>query len=454
MPKRFHILIVDDEESITYLLKTEFEELKEFEIDTAPNGAEAINLIQSRLYDIVLLDVKMPRVGGMDVLKHVKEHSPSTQVIMLTNVVDVKITVEAIKGGAYDFVGKPYDVEQLFATVRRALEHRQLLIEREISKSGQPKAVIGESQKFKEVVAHTVKIAASETFVLILGESGTGKELFAQLIHKNSQRKDQPFMAVNCAAMPDQLLESELFGHEKGSFTDAHKAKQGLVEVANGGTLFLDEVGDISISIQPKILRFLESGEFRRVGGTATKKTDVRVISATNKKLDEEVRAGRFRADLLYRLNALILQIPPLRERRDDIPKLAEHFLGQKSKTKRLSYESLKILMKHNWPGNIRELKNVIEGAIAVSSSDVIEPKDLFLNNALGDILIGNQSSTDGTNEHLTMDEIEKLHIEKVLKKNNWNRVKTAQVLGITPKTLYLKIKRYEIRIGSEEIRN
>lgn len=454
MPKRFHILIVDDEESITYLLKTEFEELKEFEIDTAPNGAEAINLIQSRLYDIVLLDVKMPRVGGMDVLKHVKEHSPSTQVIMLTNVVDVKITVEAIKGGAYDFVGKPYDVEQLFATVRRALEHRQLLIEREISKSGQPKAVIGESQKFKEVVAHTVKIAASETFVLILGESGTGKELFAQLIHKNSQRKDQPFMAVNCAAMPDQLLESELFGHEKGSFTDAHKAKQGLVEVANGGTLFLDEVGDISISIQPKILRFLESGEFRRVGGTATKKTDVRVISATNKKLDEEVRAGRFRADLLYRLNALSLQIPPLRERRDDIPKLAEHFLGQKSKTKRLSYESLKILMKHNWPGNIRELKNVIEGAIAVSSSDVIEPKDLFLNNALGDILIGNQSSTDGTNEHLTMDEIEKLHIEKVLKKNNWNRVKTAQVLGITPKTLYLKIKRYEIRIGSEEIRN
>jgi len=454
MPKRFHILIVDDEESITYLLKTEFEELKEFEIDTAPNGAEAINLIQSRLYDIVLLDVKMPRVGGMDVLKHVKEHSPSTQVIMLTNVVDVKITVEAIKGGAYDFVGKPYDVEQLFATVRRALEHRQLLIEREISKSGQPKAVIGESQKFKEVVAHTVKIAASETFVLILGESGTGKELFAQLIHKNSQRKDQPFMAVNCAAMPDQLLESELFGHEKGSFTDAHKAKQGLVEVANGGTLFLDEVGDISISIQPKILRFLESGEFRRVGGTATKKTDVRVISATNKKLDEEVRAGRFRADLLYRLNALSLQIPPLRERRDDIPKLAEHFLGQKSKTKRLSYESLKILMKHNWPGNIRELKNVIEGAIAVSSSDVIEPKDLFLNNALGDILIGNQSSTDGTNEHLTMDEIEKLHIEKVLKKNNWNRIKTAQVLGITPKTLYLKIKRYEIRIGSEEIRN
>jgi DNA-binding NtrC family response regulator len=373
---------------------------------------------------------------------------------MLTNVVDVKITVEAIKGGAYDFVGKPYDVEQLFATVRRALEHRQLLIEREISKSGQPKAVIGESQKFKEVVAHTVKIAASETFVLILGESGTGKELFAQLIHKNSQRKDQPFMAVNCAAMPDQLLESELFGHEKGSFTDAHKAKQGLVEVANGGTLFLDEVGDISISIQPKILRFLESGEFRRVGGTATKKTDVRVISATNKKLDEEVRAGRFRADLLYRLNALSLQIPPLRERRDDIPKLAEHFLGQKSKTKRLSYESLKILMKHNWPGNIRELKNVIEGAIAVSSSDVIEPKDLFLNNALGDILIGNQSSTDGTNEHLTMDEIEKLHIEKVLKKNNWNRIKTAQVLGITPKTLYLKIKRYEIRIGSEEIRN
>ncbi|HLF20347.1 MAG TPA: sigma-54 dependent transcriptional regulator [Bacteroidota bacterium] len=451
MAKKFHILIVDDEESITYLLKTEFEEQKEFEVDTAPNGADAINLIQSRTYDVVLLDVKMPRVSGLEVLKHVKEHSPSTQAIMLTNVVDVKIAIETIKLGAYDFVSKPYDVDQLFATVRRALEHRQLIIEREVSQSGRPTVPVGESRVFKEVIANAIKVAASDTFVLIQGASGTGKELFAQMIHQHSARKDQPFVAVNCAAMPDQLLESELFGHEKGAFTSAFKTKEGLVEVANGGTLFLDEVGDISPLTQPKLLRFLETGEFRRVGGTTPRKVDVRVVSATNKNLQNEVKTGKFRDDLLYRLNVVSIRLPDLKERKEDVALLVEHFLLRKSKTKKLSQEAMILLSKYDWPGNVRELEHVIEGAIAMSHGDIIGPKDLWTNVALSGGLPVLESSNNGYSEFMTMEDVEKMHIEKVLKHNLWNRAKTAQMLGITPKTLYLKIKRYGIKVGVAE---
>ncbi|MGH9424835.1 MAG: sigma-54 interaction domain-containing protein, partial [Terriglobia bacterium] len=337
-------------------------------------------------------------------------------------------------------------MDQLFATVRRALEHRQLLIEREFGQTARPLLPIGESKLFKEVIANAIKVAASDTFVLIHGASGTGKELFAQLIHQHSPRKEQPFVAVNCAAMPDQLLESELFGHEKGAFTSAFKTKEGLVEVANGGTLFLDEVGDISPMTQPKLLRFLETGEFRRVGGTTPRKVDVRVVSATNKNLQNEVKAGRFRDDLLYRLNVVSIRLPDLRERLDDIPLLVESFLSRKSKTKRLSQAASAVLMKYHWPGNVRELEHVIEGAIAMSRADVIEPVDLWMNVALAGSVAAPDSSHNGYSEFMTMEEVEKMHIEKVLKHNGWNRVKTAQVLGITPKTLYLKIKRYEIR--------
>jgi len=327
MAKTDHILIVDDEESITFLLRTELEELSDYQSDVALNGAEAINLLQSQVYDVVLLDVKMPHVSGVEVLKHIKEHSPTTQVIMLTNFVDVKLAIETMKLGAYDFVSKPYDIQALLATIARALEHRQLLIRKEVQESHRSTELVGSSRIFRETVAHAMKLAASDTFVLIQGASGTGKELFAELIHRSSPRKDQPFVAVNCAAMPDQLLESELFGHEKGAFTSAIRTKEGLVEVANGGTLFLDEVGDISPMTQPKLLRFLETGEFRRVGGTTSRKVDERVVSATNKNLSEEVKAGRFRDDLLYRLNVVNLHLPALRDRKDDIPILVEHFL-------------------------------------------------------------------------------------------------------------------------------
>jgi len=450
MSNKYRVLVVDDEESITYLVRTELEDLPDFEVDTASNGSEAMNLVRSRVYDVALLDIKMPRVSGIEVLKYIKENSPSTQVIMLTNVVDIKTAVEATKLGAYDFISKPYETDELVATVRRAVEHKKLLINTEFSQISKQPVLIGESKVFKDVIEKAKKIAVSEAYVLIQGASGTGKELFARFIHQHSSRRDMPFVAVNCAAMPDQLLESELFGHEKGSFTSAIKTKQGLVEVANGGTLFLDEVGDISLTTQPKLLRFLETGEFRRVGGTNTRMVNVRVISATNKNIQEEVRAGRFRDDLLYRLNVVSLRLPELKERKEDIPLLVENFLSRKSKNKRISPQAMEILMNYDWPGNVRELEHVIEGAIALSHSDVIEPKDLWMNVALANVpALQSNPGFDSmdTNKLLTMEEMEKLYIERALKYNNWNRLKTAAALGITAKTLYLKIKKYKIQI-------
>jgi transcriptional regulator with PAS, ATPase and Fis domain len=290
--------------------------------------------------------------------------------------------------------------------------------------------------------------------VLIQGASGTGKELIAHLIHNNSPRRERPFVVVNCASIPDTLLESELFGHEKGAFTGAYTTKQGLAEVAHGGTLFLDEVGDISPAIQPKLLRFLETGNFRRVGSVNELNVDVRIISATNKNLEQEARAGRFREDLLYRLNVVTLHVPPLRERKEDIPLLVDHFLKLKAKSKTpktMSPEAMELLLQHDWPGNIRELEHVIEGAIIMSHEDVIQPKDLLLStSSTAASAISSPTTVIGDNntrDILPIEEVEKRHIEAALKHFKGNRTKTAQSLRISQKTLYLKIKRYGIRV-------
>lgn len=458
MPKKYRLLVVDDEDSITFLLQTEFEELTDYEVDVAQNGTEAINLIQSNLYDVVLLDIKMPRVGGIEVLKFLKEHSPTTQVIMLTNVVDIKTAFETVKLGAYDFISKPYETQQLLATVQRAIERRRFMIETEVMKNelqrvGGSSVMIGRSEAIKELMRNVKKVAPSDAFVLVQGASGTGKELVAHMLHQEGSRKDRPFVVVNCASIPDQLLESELFGHEKGSFTNAYATKQGLVEVANGGTLFLDEVGDISPSTQPKLLRFLETGEFRRVGGTASMHTDLRIVSATNKDLQAEVAEGRFREDLLYRLNIVTIKVPSLKERKEDIPLLVDHFLNRKSKMKRIGPAALRVLMEYDWPGNIRELEHVIEGAAVLSQSDTIEPADLWVSTALSasspEVRRGPQPLSgpmNGEGGMPSLEEIERIHIEKVLNHHSYNRVKTAETLGITPKTLYLKIKKYGIK--------
>jgi DNA-binding NtrC family response regulator len=457
MAKKFNLLIVDDEEPLRVILESELSESEQFTVDTAADGGQAINKIQAKVYDVLLLDIRMPRVSGIEVLKFVQEYSPTTQVIILTNYADVKTAIQTIKMGAYDFLAKPYDIDELFNTINRAIERRQLFIDNKLMKSELTRKagssdLIGQSKPFQKLIESATRFAQSDSFVLIQGASGTGKELIASLVHRRSPRNNRPFVAVNCAALSDTLLESELFGHEKGAFTNAYSTKQGLVEVANGGTLFLDEVGDISPAIQPKLLRFLETGEFRRVGGTNLLTVDVRVVSATNKDLREEVRAGRFREDLLYRLNVVTIVVPPLKDRPEDIPLLAEFFLSRKSKpshTKKLSPGALRAISSYDWPGNVRELEHVLEGAMLLSAGEWIEETDLAMHShrdaraTTADPAL--MPSADSS--RLSLEEIEKDHIERVLRLNNYNRARTADALGISKKTLYLKIKRYALDV-------
>ncbi len=443
MAQRYKILIVDDEIGLTALLQEELQEAGAYDVELAGDGAEAINLIQKTLYDVVLLDMKMPRVGGREVLEFIQEYSPSTQVIILSQFADLKMAVETTKLGAYEVLSKPYDFDQVEQTIRRAIERKKLLINKELKeREDQQKTVdiVGESKVIHQLIESVQRVADSDSIILINGPSGTGKELVANLIHRSSPRSDRPFVPVNCSSIPDTLLESELFGHEKGAFTNAYAAKPGLVEVANGGTLFLDEVGDISPVIQPKLLRFLETGDFRRVGGTNELKADVRVISATNKNLQEEARAGRFREDLLYRLNVITIRVPSLKDHREDIPSLVEHFLQKKAKSKHpktLSERALQTLMLYDWPGNVRELEHIIEGSIILSRGEIIEIDDLHLNDR----------QTEPLATSLSIDEMEKHHIQKVLKMFNGNRKKTAEALNISEKGLYLKIKEYGLSV-------
>ena len=444
MSQRYQILIVDDEVALITLLKEELQEAGGYDVDLAFDGAEAINLIQKSLYDVVLLDMKMPRVDGREVLKFIQEHSPASQVIILSQYADIKMAVETTKLGAYEVLGKPYDIDQVEQTIQRALERKKLsidnkLLQTELTRKAGTLDIIGESVTLKQVIENAQRVAPSDSIVLITGPSGTGKELIANLIHRTSTRKDRPFVPMNCSSIPDTLLESELFGHEKGAFTNAYTAKPGLVEVANGGTLFLDEVGDISPIIQPKLLRFLETGDFRRVGGTNELKVNVRVISATNKNLQEEARAGRFREDLLYRLNVITIKVPALKDHREDIPLLVDYFLTKKSKLKEpkhLTADALKVLMMYDWHGNVRELEHVIEGAVILSPNQEIGVKDLHLAD----------SQIESIPASIAIDDVERQHIEKVLKMFNGNRKKTSEALGISEKGLYLKIKEYGIK--------
>jgi len=393
MARTYNILIVDDEQSVVFLLKEELTEMEKYNIATAYDGAEAINLLQSQPFDVVLLDVKMPRVSGIEVLKYVREQHPTTIVIMLTNFADVKTAIETMKLGAYDFVNKPYEREELLATIDRALELRRLtidnkLMEYELNRQGLAREFIGKSMAIQDLIRTAEKVADSTAIVQIQGPSGTGKELIAHLIHTSSPM------------------------------------------------------------IQPKLLRFLETGEFRRVGGTIAMKVDVRIVSATNKDLQKEVEAGRFREDLLYRLNVVTLRIPPLRDRKEDIPLLIDYFLTRKVKgkaQKRLSNDALQTLLNYDWPGNVREMEHVIEGASLLSRDEVITARDLTLTASVALQKASTVQAQQNEGEIMSLESMEKMQIEHALKKNNYNRSKTAEVLGITPKTLYLKIKRYQI---------
>jgi DNA-binding NtrC family response regulator len=450
--KNSKILVCDDDETLCYLLKEQLLE-EGFSVDAVYDGKYAIDAIKTKNYEVLLLDLNMREVQGEEVLKFIKDSGYNIQVIILSAQSDMKKAIQCIKNGAYDYINKPYEFEELVLTVNRALEHRNLLVttvllSKEISKKHSEK-IIGSSKAIQRVLNLANKAAQSDSNVLIEGETGTGKELFAEYIHKQSNRKDKPFVIINCASLPDQLIESELFGHEKGAFTDAKSTKQGLVEIAHGGTLFLDEIGELSLSLQPKLLRFLENGEYRRIGGVTNLTSNVRVIGATNRNLLEETDVKNFRRDLLFRLNVITLTIPPLRDRREDIIILANHFLSAKSPVrspKKLSPEAAQILEEYDYAGNVRELEHIIERAIIFSEGDYIQPEDLNISNVVAYRKIAAQGMVEIPSEILSMEELEKWHIAKVLNANRWDRTQTANQLGISPKTLYTKIKKYELK--------
>ena len=451
--KEISVLIVDDEEAFRYMLSALLTNAG-FAVETAVDGVAAINAVQTKLYDVVLCDVKMPKVDGVELLRFVKSNFPAIEVVMLTGISDVKIAVECMRLGAYDYITKPTSADELLGTIQRALERRQLLIDNlvmrgTIDRLKGPFEMVGESEVFRKVLEIAAKVAPTESTVLIQGASGTGKELIAQYVYQQSGRSAEPFVTLNCASIPDTLIESELFGHEKGAFTDARSMKQGIVEIANNGTLFLDEIGDISPIVQPKILRFIQSGEFRRVGGNTTLKADCRILSATNKNLAELVKEAKFRGDLLYRLNVITIDVPSLQARKDDIPLLVASFLEHRMKSrikKKITPEALAILNDYDWPGNIRELENVIERAAILCTDDTIRPEDLSLPNAPA-ALSGGPAGEGKIGTPIPIKEIERIHIEGVLKNMRGNKAESAKVLGISLKTLYTKLQQYQIKI-------
>jgi DNA-binding NtrC family response regulator len=454
MTKRdFSILVVDDEEAFRYMLSSLLQDAG-YTVDTAPDGVSAINAVQTKPFHLVLCDVKMPKVDGIEVLKFIKTNFPGSEVVMLTGTASIQSAVQCMKVGAYDYITKPTTSDDLLSTIHRALEHRQLTIDNvimkgELNRLQGPNDMVGESETFRKVLEIAAKVAPTESTVLIQGPSGTGKELIANYVYQNSERRNMPFVTLNCASIPDTLIESELFGYEKGAFTDARATKQGIVEIADNGTLFLDEIGDISPIVQPKILRFIQSGEFRRVGGNAVLKANCRILSATNKNLKDEVKEGRFREDLLYRINVITIELPSLRQRKQDIPLLVASFLKSRMKTKvqkTISSKAMEVLMDYDWPGNIRELENVIERAAILCQNNTIEPRDLSL--AASPISGSNQHSDNKIGLALPLKEIERMHIEGVLRSFRGNKTESAKILGISLKTLYTKIQQYQIKLS------
>lgn len=443
------ILVVDDEEDILNILKFLLEK-EGYGVDTAPNGEEALKKIEKDYYDVVLTDLRMPGIDGMTVLEKTKELRPSTEVVIMTVYASIESAVEAIKKGASDYIVKPFINEDLKMRIKRIIEHRNLQREVEILKYQLSQKVAGDiffgtSPQMQEILKLLEKIIPTKSTVLILGESGTGKGVLAEFIHYNSPRKDKPFISINCSAIPENLLESELFGYKKGAFTGAINDKKGLIELANGGTLFLDEIGDMPLNLQAKILKFLESGEFIPLGDTAKKQVDVRVIAATNKDLETLIREGKFREDLYYRLNVIEIKIPPLRERKEDIPALTYFFIDKLSKVhdkniKGITNEALSCLINYEWPGNVRELKNVIERAIILVTGEYITLNELPER-------IKKERSTPFTSKSLkeALEEFEKNIILNTLRQCSNNKEEAAKLLGIDLATLYRKLKKYQI---------
>jgi DNA-binding NtrC family response regulator len=448
------LLVVDDEASLRMLLGNELTR-SGFTVVTAENGEVALARMREDYYHVVLLDILMPKVSGIDVLRAMKKDNIESQVIVLTGNATLESCVECMKIGAFEYIRKPYDIGELCIQIDRAIDHQRSkidvrIMQEELRKAGRSGKILGSSKAMIDLQKIIVRVAQSASTVLILGESGTGKELVARSIHVQSPRAEQPFIAVNGASFSETLLESELFGHEKGAFTDAKTQKLGLAEIASGGTLFLDEIGEIPLHFQAKLLRFLETGDIRRVGGTRDISLNVRIICATNQPLEQLVGEHRFRSDLFYRLNVLTVVVPPLKDRTGDIPLLVRYFIETQGFQKEFDQGALDLLLSYDWKGNVRELRNVVERTCILTPGRHVTAADLsFLQvtplSSVQAPLAGTAEKNDGEQAPLSLQEMERRHILRVLKMVKGQKGKAAKILEINPKTLYLKMKAYNI---------
>jgi len=437
------ILVVDDEAPIREVLQKGLSQIGGFSVEVAENGLEAIEKMEKDVFDLVLTDMKMPEMDGLELLKTIKGTRPEVIVIIMTAYGSIETAVEAMKLGANDYITKPIDLNELFIHLSKAQKESILLKENrllriEVRKKFEFNNIIGKSKKMQEVFSLIEKVAPSNSTVLIYGGSGTGKELVAKAIHYNSPRVDKPFIPFNCGAIPETLVESELFGHTKGAFTGAVQAKRGLFEEAQGGTIFLDEISTILPSVQVKLLRFLQDKEVMKVGSTEKTKLDVRVIAATNEDLEANIKKGIFREDLFYRLHVFPISLPDLKHRKEDIPLLAYHFLDlyikeNKKEIKGISKEAMSILLEYHWPGNVRELENAIERAVIMADHDYLTPVDFPQNLSEGysDLI------RKGVKDHKSLDEIKAEYITEILKETNGNKKVAAEILKVNPRTLY-----------------
>ena len=447
MKKKAKILVVDDEAIIRESLRDWLSDAGH-QVLTAENGPQALEIMERDKPSIAIVDLVMPGMDGIELLKKAKEVSPSIEVIIITAYASIPTAIAAIREGAYDYIEKPFSPEKVELLIKKLVEHQRLIEEnislhQKLEKRYRFENIIAKSAKMQQIIELIKVVAKSNATVLITGESGTGKELVARAVHSQSYRKDKPFIPVSCAALPESLLESELFGHEKGAFTGAHAQRKGKFEFANRGTLFLDEIGEMSANIQVHLLRVLEEKAFTRVGGNELIKVDVRVISATNKDIEKAVASGQFREDLYYRLNVVTIELPPLRERKEDIPLLAQHFLKKfalenQKEISGFSPEVTDFLLKYQWPGNVRELENTIERSVILAQNSYIEIADLLQKNSplVSSALTGR-----------SLREVERSHILNILSETGGNYSEAARILAISRATLYNKAKVYDLGV-------
>jgi two-component system response regulator HydG len=456
MTEKSTILVVDDDHAHRTMLNTLISGWG-YTVSEADDGSSAVEKVKETTFDLVLMDVRMVKISGLEALETIKAHNPAIPVIIMTAYSSVETAVEALKQGAHDYLTKPLDFDKLRLTIDRAMEHTRLkeenrLLRETLGHQFDTQNIIGNSPKMITLLETVAQVAPSEATVLISGESGTGKELIAGAIHFNSRRKKGPFVKINCAAITETLLESELFGHEKGAFTGADRRKEGRFSQAHGGTLLLDEVGEMSLMMQVKLLRALQEREFNRVGGESTIQVDVRVIAATNKNLVDQINEGAFREDLYYRLNVVELEVPPLIERKEDIPLLTQHFLEifaakNRKEIKGFTPRAMDNLIRYDWPGNVRELMNAVERGVVLSRSSYLDVPDFpFMKDSM---LQNDQDSTTPANLSMQgdvpLEKIEKTAILKTLEAANGNKSEAARRLGITRKTLHKKLKAYGV---------